>query len=164
MLHSVTDFIKYFESVRRRTLNYVRALPANRLGWSPKDGEFTCADILRHFIASEKMFVGVVTEGRWHYQGHETQEKQNLEELLALLESAHSEAVEALRGLSDEALNAPRNGPGGQPLKAWRWLMVMAEHEIHHRSQLAVYLSLMGVQPPHIFGLGVEDLIAISVS
>jgi uncharacterized damage-inducible protein DinB len=42
--------------------------------------------------------------------------------------------------------------------------MAMAEHDIHHRSQLAVYLSLMDVQTPHIFGLGVEDLIALSVT
>ena len=71
-----------------------------------------------------------------------------------------------LEGFPDQGLNEPRHGPkeGGHPVKAWRWLMVMVEHEIHHRSQLAVYLSLMGEQPPHIFGLGVEDLIAISVT
>jgi uncharacterized damage-inducible protein DinB len=164
MLQSASDFIRYFESIRRRTLNYVRVLPAERLDWAPKEGEFTCADILRHIAASEKMFVRVVTEGRWHYGGHAAQEGQSLDDLIALLERTHAEAMETLGQLPDHALNTPRNGPGGQPLKAWRWLMVMAEHEIHHRSQLAVYLSLMGVQPPHIFGLGVEDLIAISVA
>jgi uncharacterized damage-inducible protein DinB len=38
--------------------------------------------------------------------------------------------------------------------------MAMTEHEIHHRSQLAMYLLLLGVKPPHIYGLGVEELIA----
>ncbi len=164
MIDSTIGFINYFESVRRRTMNYVRALPPDQLDWAPKGGEFTCADILRHIIASEKMFVRVVTEDRWQYDGHETQEKQNLEELVARLESTHTENMGTLGSYPDQEMNAPRNGPGGQPIKAWRWLMVMAEHEIHHRSQLAVYLTLMGVQPPHIFGLGVEDLLAISVS
>jgi len=166
MIQSIADFIKYFEGVRRRTMNYIRVVPADRLGWSPKEGEFSCADILRHIIVTEKMFVRVVIEGRWKYDDHETGQYQSLDELIALLETTHAKAMEVLRPLSDQDLNEPRSGPKGegQPLKAWRWLMVMAEHEIHHRSQLAVYLSLMGVQPPHIFGLGVEDLIALSVT
>jgi uncharacterized damage-inducible protein DinB len=165
MLQTVEDFIKYFESIRRRTLNYVCVVPADQLDWSPKEGEFTCGDILRHLIASEKMFLRVVLEGYWNYEGHESEKNQSLSELIALLEVTHTESMNKLKYFSDQDLNTPRPGPkeGGQPIKAWRWLMVMGEHEIHHRSQLAVYLSLLGVQPPHIFGLGVEDLIALSV-
>ena len=112
------------------------------------------------------MFVRVATEGRWNYEDHEADGEQSLDELVTLLESTHIEAMEKLERFPDQDLNEPRYGPKGEghPLKAWRWLMAMTEHEIHHRSQLAVYLSLMGVQPPHIFGLGVEDLIAISVN
>ena len=166
MIQSTVDFIKYFDSIRRRTMNYIRVVPADRLGWSPKEGEFTCADIIRHIIAAEKMFVRVATEGRWKYEGHESEQKQSLDELITLLETVHAEAMEKLGQFPDQDLNEPRFGPKGEgrPLKAWRWLMAMTEHEIHHRSQLAVYLSLMGVQPPHIFGLGVEDLIALSVT
>ena len=166
MIQSTSDFIKYFDSIRRRTFNYICVVPAERLNWSPKEGEFTCADIIRHIIAAEQMFVRVAIEGPWKYEGHETNDEQNLDELIALLEITHIEAMEKLGQFPDGDLNAPRYGPkeAGHPLKAWRWLMAMTEHEIHHRSQLAVYLSLMGVQPPHIFGLGVEDLIALSVT
>lgn len=166
MIHSTKDFIKYFNSIRRRTLNYIRVIPSDRLAWSPKPDEFTCADIIQHIIEAEKMFVRVVIEGRWKYEGHDSDEKLSLDELAALLDATHLEAMEKLKELSDQDLYEPRPGPieGGQPIKAWRWLMMMAEHEIHHRSQLAVYLSLMDVQPPHIFGLGVEDLIALSVT
>jgi len=110
------------------------------------------------------MFVRVVLEGHWNYEGHESDEDQNLDELIALLDATHVETMEELKHLSDQGLYEPRPGPKGGAVKAWRWLMVMAEHEIHHRSQLAAYLSWMGVEPPHIFGLGVEDLIAISVT
>jgi len=166
MIGSTTEFIKYFDSIRRRTMNYIRIVPADQLSWSPKEGEFTCADILRHITAAEVMFVRVVTEGQWKYDGHEAEGEQNLVELISALESTHAESVKKLEQFPDRDLNEPRYGAkeGGYPLKAWRWLMAMTEHEIHHRSQLAVYLSLMNVQPPHIFGLGVEDLIAISVT
>jgi len=166
MIRSTADFIRYFESIRRRTLNYARLVPPDRLGWSPGQGEFTCAHILRHILATERMFVRAALEGRWNYEGHESEEEGGLDELLALFETVHAEVMRALAQLPDANLDAPRPGPkgDGQPVKAWRWLMAMAEHEIHHRSQLAVYLSMLGVQPPHIFGLGVEDLIALSVS
>ena len=166
MIRSIAEFIKYFESVRRRTLNYVRVVPAERLDWAPRAGEFTCAEIIRHIMGSERMFVRVVTEGRWHYDGHETDQEQGLDDLIALLDTSHGQAMERLKQLPDQTLTRLRSGPkdDGHPVKAWRWLMAMVEHEVHHRSQLAVYLSLMGVQPPHIFGLGVEDLIAISVT
>ena len=166
MIQATTDFIKYFDSIRRRTLNYIRVIPPDQLAWRPKDGEFTCADIIRHILTAEKMFVRVAMEGRWKYEGHDVEGEQSLDELIALIESTHVEAMEKLSQFPDQDLTTPRYGPKGEgrPLKAWRWLMAMTEHEIHHRSQLAVYLSLMNVQPPHIFGLGVEDLIALSVS
>jgi uncharacterized damage-inducible protein DinB len=166
MIQSTADFSKYFESIRRRTMNYIRVLPPDRLDWAPKEGEFTCADIIRHIIEAEKMFIRVATEGRWKYEEHDAGDEQSLDELIALLEATHVQAMTKLEQFPDQGLNEPRYGPKreGHPIKAWRWLMAMAEHEIHHRSQLAVYLSMMGVQPPHIFGLGVEDLIAHSVS
>ena len=40
--------------------------------------------------------------------------------------------------------------------------MAMVEHEIHHRSQLASYLSMVGEAPPQLYGLGVEDVIVQS--
>jgi uncharacterized damage-inducible protein DinB len=163
MIRSIQNFIDYFSGVRRRTLNFAGAIPPASLDWSPKEGEFTCADLLRHIAAGEKMFVGVVTQGRWKYDGH-AGDQQSLDELLALLDRTHTQATQALVALPDTELDQPRPSlVGDRPLKAWRWLMAMSEHEIHHRSQLAMYLMLLGVTPPHIFGLGVEDIIARTV-
>jgi uncharacterized damage-inducible protein DinB len=70
--------------------------------------------------------------------------------------------MEQLRTLSDADLYAARPTLNGPPARAWRLLMALVEHEIHHRSQLALYLTLMGVAPPQIYGLGVEDVIALA--
>lgn len=164
MIQSVSAFIEYFDGVRRRTSNFIRALPADRIDWSPKEGEWTCGEIVRHLAAAEKMFIGVAVEGRWGYSGHDESLAGSLDEAVAHLEHCHSEAMAALRGLSDADLYQPRPTLNGPPAKAWRLLMAMVEHEVHHRSQLAVYLALMGVEPPQIYGLGIEDVIALSAS
>jgi uncharacterized damage-inducible protein DinB len=163
MIRSTQNFIDYFSGVRRRTLHFASGIPTDHLDWSPKDGEFTCADLLRHIAASEKLFVGVVAEGRWKYGGHGG-DQGSLDELIALLDRTHEESMRLLGGLPDAELDQPRPSlVADRPLKVWRWLMIMSEHEIHHRSQLAVYLTLLGVTSPHIFGLGVEDIIARAV-
>jgi uncharacterized damage-inducible protein DinB len=106
------------------------------------------------------MFVGAVVDTRWRYAGHTHGAQADLGTLIAELEAGHAAAMERLRGLPDEQLLAPRPTLDGPETKAWRLLMAMVEHEIHHRSQLALYLALMGVEPPQIYGLGVEDVIA----
>lgn len=160
MLTTPTAFASYFAAIRRRTLNYIKAVPPEKLDWAPRPGEFSCADIVRHLAAAEAMFVGVVAEGRWHYAGHNPTSNDTLEALVALLEAGHTQALQTLRALPETVLQEPRPALEGPPVQAWRWLMALVEHEIHHRSQLAGYLTLMGVTPPHIFGLGVEDVIA----
>jgi uncharacterized damage-inducible protein DinB len=160
MLHSVDSFIAYFEGIRRRTLTYIRTLPGDRLGWSPRAGEFTCGEIVRHLAAAEQLFVGVVVEGRWRYAGHTHDPAQGLDTLLADLEAGHAAAMARLRAMDDAALSEPRPTLDGPSTRTWRLLRAMVEHEIHHRSQLAVYLALMGLDPPQIYGLGVEDVIA----
>ncbi|MCP4356861.1 MAG: DinB family protein, partial [Chloroflexi bacterium] len=74
----------------------------------------------------------------------------------------HSVAMTTLRTLSDTELYQSRPTLNSRPVKAWRLLMAMVEHEVHHRSQLAVYLALMGVESPQIYGLGIEDIVVLS--
>jgi uncharacterized damage-inducible protein DinB len=96
----------------------------------------------------------------WKYAGHGGDQK-TLDELLAHLDQTHRDPMDALRTLPDSELDQRRPAlEGNAQVSAWRWLMAMCEHEIHHRSQLAMYLFLLGITPPHIYGLGMEDLIA----
>ena len=53
MITSTSDFIKYFEGVRKRTLNYIREVPPDQLDWAPKQGEFTPAELIRHIGVTE---------------------------------------------------------------------------------------------------------------
>jgi len=160
MIASPRAFADYFDGVRRRTVAFFRAIPADRVDWAPKAGEYTCGDIVRHVTACERMFTGAVCDGRWTYPGHERAKAPTLEAALADLDVAHAECAARVRALGDGALDIPRPPlePGATPVRAWRLLLAMSEHEVHHRSQLASYLTWMGLEAPDIFGLGVEDV------
>ena len=160
MIASVRAFGEYFDGVRRRTVHFARQVPPGSIDWAPKAGEYTCGDVIRHLAASEAMFTGVVADGVWRYGGHERGRGATLEAVLALLDAQHEAARTALARVADTTLGEERPSlePGARPIRAWRVLMAMCEHEVHHRSQLASYLTLMGVEAPDIFGLGVEDV------
>jgi len=160
MIASAAAFADYFEGVRARTRHFVSTVPAERADWAPRAGEYTCGDIVRHLAASQAMFVGAVVDGTWRYPGHERAKAPTLPAALAHLDGCHAEATARLLTLADGALHATRPPlePGARPVRAWRLLMAMTEHEVHHRSQLASYLTWMGVEAPDIFGLGVEDV------
>lgn len=162
MIESVEAYIAYLEGVRRRTVAFCRAIPPDRVDWAPRPGEFTLGDIVRHIAASEQMFAGVAASGRWSYPGHERVLAPSLAEALAYLEAAHTSALAALAAIGDAELQASRPAVDGRPIKVWRILMLLVEHEAHHRSQIASYLSELGVEPPQIYGLPLEQVLALA--
>ena len=166
MIASVPAFTEYWDGVRRRTVGFFRMIPSDMIDWAPRAGEYTCGDIVRHVATSESMFTGVVAAAVWRYDGHGRTLGASLEQGLALLEARHAAALRVLANAGDAALAAARPPlePGGRPIRGWRVLMAMCEHEVHHRSQLASYLTLMGVDAPDIFGLGVEDVVRLTAA
>jgi Uncharacterized protein conserved in bacteria len=52
----------------------------------------------------------------------------------------------------------------GQSLSGWRLLMMMLEHEVHHRSQIDSYAGLEGWPVPDIFGRSAESIDALQAS
>jgi uncharacterized damage-inducible protein DinB len=162
MIQSVTRFIDYYDGIRRRTQHFIDAIPADRIDWFPVEGEFTFGELIRHLAAAENMFVGAVVHGKWKYAGHKPEEKQERDAAIALLQTTHREAMNLLGTLSDSELMESRPSLSGPEIKTWRLLMAMVEHEVHHRSQMAMYLTLIQVSPPHLLGLGVEDVISMA--
>lgn len=158
MISTVTAFAGYFTGIRKRTLNYLHAVPAQQMDFSPHPGKFTLGDLIRHLGSTEAMFVGAVLDGRWAYGGHGRELGATLEAALAYLDRQHSEAMARLQAAPDTVLSAKVPTLQGHPVSGWHLLMAMAEHEVHHRSQIGQYLVALGLEPPQVFGLRIEQV------
>jgi uncharacterized damage-inducible protein DinB len=66
--------------------------------------------------------------------------------------------------LTPEDLERKCVTPGGAPIATWKWLRAMVEHEIHHRGQIYMYLAMLGVCAPPLYGLTEEEVRARSLS
>jgi uncharacterized damage-inducible protein DinB len=157
MIEDVAAFSEYFGRVYGRTLEVARALPSEQIDWRPAPGELSCGELIRHIGSTELMNVRAVATGEMRYPGHHTTLGATHAATLAYLQECHAAAQALLQAMEPQRLRL--NIPGQwQDVPGWRRLLGMIEHEIHHRSQLCTYLSLLGCAPPALFGIHVEDL------
>jgi uncharacterized damage-inducible protein DinB len=74
----------------------------------------------------------------------------------------HEQPVATFAGLEPADLQRKCVTPGGAELAVWKWLRAMIEHEIHHRGQIYVYLGMLGIHGPPLYGLTSEEVRARS--
>jgi uncharacterized damage-inducible protein DinB len=158
VIATVAEFVRYFEGIRRRTLATVARVSPEALGWAPRPGEFTCGEIIRHLTGAERFFVTKVLEDR--FTGDlDPGPPFDRAETLTRLEAVHRAESARLVAMPDERLAVSLSDLDGGSVKAWRFLMAMVEHEVHHRSQLDSYLSELGIEPPQLYGYRMEAVL-----
>jgi uncharacterized damage-inducible protein DinB len=60
--------------------------------------------------------------------------------------------------LTPERLRSKCSTPAGTPITVWKWLRLLPEHEIHHRGQFYLYLAMVGVPTPPLYGMTSEQV------
>jgi D-hexose-6-phosphate mutarotase len=98
------------------------------------------------------------------YASHGEELAGDLPATLELMQQLHTESMAIFAALTDEQLARKCITPGGGEIAAWKWLRAMVEHEVHHRGQIYMYLGILGVATPPIFGLTSEEVRARSIS
>lgn len=156
---SITPFLDYSEKVRARTLKVISCIPPDKFDWTYKEGKFTFGDVIRHLGAIERyMFVENAQLKPSRYPGHARELADGHENVVAFFNEMHRQSTEILSRLTDEDLQQKCVTPGGAAITVWKWLRSMLEHEIHHRGQIYLYLGMIGVQSPPIYGLTSEEV------
>lgn len=159
-IRSIEPFLDYFEKIRERTLRVVRCIPADRIDWTYHAGKFTFADIIRHLAAIERyMYAENVQLRPSRYPGHGRELADGYSGVLEFMNRMHLEAMEIFRSLSDDDLKRKCITPGGASVTIWKWLRAMVEHEVHHRGQIYLYLGLLDIPTPPIYGLTSEEVL-----
>jgi len=103
-------------------------------------------------------FLGIFEHGSWTYTGHDTSNGASLEEISNYLESCQTQLTEGLLKIGNDMLSKKVLTLHGHEVSAWRILMSIPEHEIHHRGQISAYLQMNNIEPPQIFGLKIEQV------
>ena len=142
-------------------MRVARCIPPDKVDWSFRAGKFTLGDLARHIATANRYIFAETLAGRpSRYAGCEKALAPSYDEILSLMETLHTESFDILSHLTD--LNAPCRTPDGSSLATWKWMRAMLEHEIHHRGQIYIYLSLLEVPTPPLYGMTSERVAELS--
>lgn len=157
-IHDLNVFLDYFDKIHKRTMRVVRCIPPDKVDWSFREGKFTLGDLARHIAGANRYIFAETLVGKpSRYAGCGRQLAPSYEEILSFMEALHKESLEIISRLTD--LNGECRTPDGAAIATWKWMRAMLEHEIHHRGQLYIYLAILEVPTPPIFGLTSEQVI-----
>jgi uncharacterized damage-inducible protein DinB len=157
-MNDLATFLDYFEKVRGRTLRVAAVIPEEAFETSPIGKGFTFGQLLRHLAALERFMYAENVHGRTStYAGTDT--VSGKQATLTWIADRHAEAMTLFRLLGDEGMLHPSTTPGGATMPTWKWLRLMVEHEAHHRGQIYLYLSILGIPTPPLYGLTSEEVI-----
>lgn len=158
-IRTIEPFLQYFKNVRERTMRVARCVPPEKIDWTYAPGKFTFGDLLRHIAVTERWIWGETLSGRPSgYTSHGKELAGSYEDVMAFMERLHAESMEIFATLSDEELQRKCKTPDGAEITKWKWLRLMVEHEIHHRGQIYLYLGILGVGTPPLYGLTSEQV------
>jgi uncharacterized damage-inducible protein DinB len=163
MITDIGSYLRFFDSVRRRTERDVAALPPAAVAWRPPaiDGEsgWNIGRIVGHIGASRLYFASAYRGEGWLAASAEC-DPDDQGTWLPWLRVSAARFGDLLKDTPDdwltrriETIDTP-----GATLSGWRLLMMMLEHEVHHRSQIDSYAGLQGWPVPDIFNRSWESI------
>ena len=144
------------------TRRVLERLPEDRFAWKPHPKSTSVSQLAGHLADLAEFGVVTLTRDALDLAppgapAFQEMEPRNRAELLARFDRSRDAAHAALASLDDDAFRQPWSLLlGGKVFRTWTRYTALRgfvmNHAVHHRAQLAVYLRLMDVPVPSVYG------------
>ena len=147
-----------FDQEMESTARLLECVPEEKLTWKPHEKSFTLGRLASHVAEMPGWAVNTITQDKLELTpGTKPFSAATKAELMEAFKANVSAAHEAIAGASDEDLAKTWSLIyGGQTVlsmpRAAVLRSVVMSHTIHHRGQLSVYLRLLDVPIPGMYG------------
>ena len=147
-----------YEHELKQTRRVLEAVPSDKLDYKPHEKSYTLGGLAQHIAQLPMLFASIASQTELDFAKVPKQgPPKNTAEIVALFDQSAQQARAALAQLSEHALEQPWSlrfaeqvfytGPRGPSLRN-----LGMSHMIHHRAQLTVYLRLINVPVPSMYG------------
>ena len=163
MLNDPQAFLRYFDGIHRRTVRDIQALPELQ----PNRGRRRRArartrgasrQIVHHICESRMYFARAYRNEGWLYDW-EVPSTASIADWVPTLETSAAEFRSRIEGTpADWLTRRIKMIDTDGMLSGWRILMMLVEHEVHHRSQIDTYAGMQGWDVPQIYGRTREQI------
>lgn len=156
------QLIQELEQEATTTRRVLERVPDAHLAWTPHAKSRTLGQLAMHIAVNPASVMRVIVPNPSDLPGFGEITATSTAELLTTLDDSMAEAKTLLGGMSDAALvevwSARLNGVEIMSLPRIAFLRaVLLNHWYHHRGQLSVYLRLLDVSVPSIYGPSADE-------
>jgi uncharacterized damage-inducible protein DinB len=146
------------------TRKVLQRIPSDKLDWAPHPKSMTLSRLATHIADLHQWPVFIVTGDDLDMATTNLRPRtvDTMEIVLQDFEQKLSSAIQVLENVTDEELEKPWSLRRGDhiiftlPRKVTLRSMVM-NHIVHHRGQLSVYLRLLDIPVPSIYGPSADE-------
>ncbi len=164
-MNPTNPVVNELEAEGRVTARVLERIPEEHLGWKPHEKSMSLGQLALHIATTPGLLATIIATDTFQVDPAAFQtvpQPASRAEVLAAHEKSIAEAKQYVSGLNDEQMAATfRFMNGSNELLALPRANVirsiMLNHCYHHRGQLSVYLRLLGVPVPSIYGPSADE-------
>lgn len=158
------EFIAELKHESSMTKKMLEKVPLDKKDWVPHEKSMTLGRLATHVAEIPHWISRIITVDDWDFaeRGFSSHIAASNEELLKVFQEKLSQAIADLEAMNDDDFNKTwvvrrgdqnrRELPKKVAIRAWGF-----SHLIHHRGQLSVYLRLLNVPIPGMYGPSADE-------
>jgi uncharacterized damage-inducible protein DinB len=145
------------------TRKMLAQVPTDKLEWRPHEKSMTLGFLAMHLGFATAVFADAVFEHEvYQWQGAKQDEPTSTEDILAKWDEGNALLLEKLANAKDADLAVtwtfgPKENPFMVMPRGAAARTFLFSHLIHHRGQLSVYLRLLDVKVPGMYGPSADE-------
>src|SRR5665213_1060902 len=160
-----TGLLTELQNEASNTRKIIERVPTDKLGWRPHEKSMTIGRLATHIADIPVWFSRVINADEFDLAtavlNRET--KENTEAILQCFDERQKEAIRILESATDETLNAAWTLRRGNHIYFQLSRKVCLRnfaynHIYHHRGQLSVYLRLLVIAVPGMYGPSADEM------
>ena len=156
------EFLKELLLESEVTRRYLASVPFDQSEFKPAEKSESLGRLAIHLAEITAWWTSCIKTNRLDFMDFEPENIQSIEVLLSYFDELLEEAKEALLAVKDEEFNKEWSMTYGDevlftlPKKQVARIFCM-NHLVHHRAQLGVYLRILNIPVPSVYGPSADD-------
>lgn len=151
-----------FDQEAETTRRVLERIPDDKLTWKPHPKSFSLGQLALHIASGPGQISTAASQDSVEVPDFSQPEAKSRQEVLESFSKSRASARDALKKMDDARLTSKwtltRNGKVVMTIPRIEFLRsVLMNHIYHHRGQLSVYLRILEVPVPSIYGPSADE-------
>ena len=159
----VDSFLQEIDQEAQTTRRVLERVPNDKMGWQPHPKSMSLGQLALHIAQTPGNIASFIAGPTYNMTGSFQQAAAgSTDEVLSALDASLAKAKDVLNGLDDATVMSMWSlMSGDKTMMSMPRLAVartiMLNHWYHHRGQMSVYLRLLNVPVPSIYGPSADE-------